>query len=108
MPPSEQLGEDQIDHDAADETAEQLNPHNDRVHRALSYDAVMPVWYSTITHCGNGHPLAHPNGMISWDSCSCPKAVGRPKGHQQLMCWTCRWQVRENGCDRLVDGHVRG
>lgn len=51
--------------------------------------------------CATGHPMRHPNVIVNWTPCECPRAVGRPTGHRQERCLTCDWRWRENGCDLL-------
>lgn len=61
------------------------------------------VW-TPPTHCPAGHLLDWPDATRSWVQCSCPKATGRPKGHDYVKCWPCGKQIREGGCDRLAAG----
>jgi hypothetical protein len=37
--------------------------------------------------------------------CRCDGATGKPQGHTYVMCWTCKREYREGGCDVLVDGY---
>jgi hypothetical protein len=56
------------------------------------------------THCPAGHALVWPNVKRGWVQCDCPKATGGPAGHDYVLCWPCKREIREGGCDRLVNG----
>lgn len=51
--------------------------------------------------CANGHPLEYPTALVGWSPCQCSRATGRPSGHRYVLCRTCRWEWREDGCDKL-------
>lgn len=55
--------------------------------------------------CTCGRALKAPNVKVGWTPCSCPRATGSPRGHGYRMCWTCKREYREGGCDVLVDGY---
>ena len=68
----------------------------------------MDEGWSPPLSCGNDHPLEYPNVLVGWVPCDCEKAgTYRPAGHQLVRCLACRWEWREGGCDKLVDGYPR-
>ena len=55
--------------------------------------------------CPAGHPLRYPNVEVSWVPCDCDRASEHmPRGHQNVRCDPCGREIRQGGCDNLVNG----